>query len=187
MNRFDFLKDAPPDYVDRARNLRIPEDARTPLMALVAAIVVVFTWWGLERYWLVNALHEEALAEARVTESRADLVATNLIRANLEQMLRLDQQLRDIRMSGSELAALLTDIGNHVPKRAWLTSITNAPDGFEIAGKADGLLALSQTVSGLMKSSTASSPQLVRASEEERGNKIIAFTVRVVKKHEAPR
>lgn len=187
MNRFDFLKDGPPDIIDRARSVRVPEEARTPLMALATAVVVVSMWWGLERYWLASAMHEESLAQARLADSRADLAATKLIRTDVEQMLALDHQLRDIRLSGSTLAKRFTDIGNHVPRHAWLTSISTNTDGFEIAGKADGLFALSETVSDLMRSSTAAAPRLMRASKDERGRNLIAFTVQTEKKHEAPR
>lgn len=187
MMRFNFLNDAPPEFVERARNIRIAAELRTPLSALLTAVLVVLTWWGLENYWLSSAQREEALAEVRLTESQADLAATKLVRTNVDDMLALDRRLRDIRLSGSILASRLSDIGNHVPEHAWLTSISNLPDGLEIAGKADGLAALSQTVTDLMSSKTAASPTLVRAAKDDRGKNLIAFTVQVEKKNDASR
>lgn len=184
MKRFNFLVDAPPEFIDRARSIRVPSELRTPLSALLTAVFVVAAWWGLENYWLRNAKHEETLAEVRLTESQADLAATKLVRTNVEEMLALDRRLRDIRLSGSNLASRLSDIGNHVPEHAWLTSISNLPNGLEIAGKADGLSALSVTVTDLMASRTAGAPTLVRAAKDDRGKNLIAFTVQVERKND---
>ncbi len=184
MKGFDFLHDAPPAAIDRLRSVRICEELRTPLWALVTAIVVVSAWYGLERYWLDSARREEAAATVRLAESRADLAATKLVRTNVDQLLAFDRHLRTIRLSGSELAAKLSDIGNHVSARAWLTSISTVQDGMEISGRADGLVALSQTIADLMSSRTATSPTLVRASKDDRAKNLIAFTLEVAARRE---
>jgi hypothetical protein len=53
--------------------------------------------------------------------------------------------------------------------------------GLQIDGRAEGLDGLSDTVADLMSSSTAASPNLVRAIKEERDRSgtIVAFEVRV--------
>ena len=185
MRRFNFLHDAPPDVIDRLRALRVTDELRTPLLALVTSILVVFAWYGLERYWLASAEHEEVLATTRLAESRADLATTKLVRADVDQLLALDRRLRDIRLSGTSLAENLSDIGNHVPAHAWLTSISNVQDGLEISGRADSLISLSETVADLLSSRTAMSPTLVRASKDDRAKNLVAFTVQVKKRHES--
>jgi Tfp pilus assembly protein PilN len=181
--RFDFLSDAPPDFIDRLRNVRITSELRTPLSALLTAALVVMVWWGLERYWLVDAQREERIASSRLLESRADLAATRVARSGVEQLLSLDRRLRQVRISGSVLGAMLSDIGNHVPPHAWLTSLSKTHDGVEIVGRADGLGSLSQTVADLMSSRIGASPGLVRASRDQHGKSLFTFAVAVENKN----
>lgn len=183
MMRFNYLNDAPPDIIERIQGLRIAPELRTPLAAVITACLVVLSWWSLERYWIREALREEAVATARLQQSRAAFAATKLIRSDVDALLALDRRLRDIRLSGSLLSARLADIGNHVPRRAWLTSIARADGGFELKGRAEGLSVLSQTVADLMSSHAAYSPTLMHAGKEDRSNGgLIGFTVQVTEK-----
>ena len=181
--RFNFLNDAPPDILDRLRNTRVPVEMRTPLSALATAVFVVLSWWGLERYWLSDAQREERVASSRLLESRADLAATKVARAGIDQLLSIDRRLRDVRISGSVLGAALSDIANHVPRHAWLTSLSDTHDGVEIMGRADGIGSLSQTIADLMSSRTAASPNLVRATRDEQAKGLFTFAVAVEMKH----
>ena len=183
MMRFDYLHDAPPDIVERIAGFRVPAELRTPFAALLTACLVVLAWWSLERHWIAEAMREEAVATSRLEQSRAAFDATRLNRANVEQLLALDRSLRQIRLSGAMLSAQLADIGNHVPRQAWLTSIDRADGGFELQGRAAGLSVLSKTVADLMSSKIAFSLALVHAATEERSNgALIAFTLRVTGK-----
>jgi Tfp pilus assembly protein PilN len=187
VKRFDFLKDGRPDIVDRVCSVRLPDDTRTPLSALLTSVLVVCAWWGLEQSWYASALREEASAQRRLSESQADVAAAKLERTNVDEMLGLDRRLREIRMSGSTLAVRLSDIANHVPPHAWLTSITNLPAGTEISGEADGFKALGETVTDLMRSGAAASPTLIRASKDDRAKNLLAFTVQIEEKKDASR
>ena len=176
--RFNYLCDAPPELVERLRGVRVSAQLRTPLSATATALFVVCAWWFLERHWISEAAREEAIAAVRLEQSRAAFASTKLVRADVDQLLALDARLRRIRLSGSVLSHRLADVGNHVPTRAWLTSIARTSDGLELHGRAEGLNVLSETVADLMSSKAAASPTLVRAVREDRETGVINFTIR---------
>lgn len=176
--RFNYLRDASPDIVEQVRAVRVPQQLQFPLTALFTAVIVVTAWWFLESHWVSEAAREEAIASARLEQSRQEFTATKLVRSDVDELLALDARLRGIRLSGSELSGRLADIANHVPHEAWLTSIARTDDGLELHGRAKGLHVLSATVADLMSSSAASSPTLVRAVREERATPLINFTLR---------
>lgn len=176
--QFNYLNDSPPELIEQVLGLRIPTQLRTPLGALLTSIIVVSSWWMLERHWVAEATREEASASIRLDQSRAAFAATKLVRSDVDQLLTLDGRLRRIRLSGSVLSHRVADIGNHVPARAWLTSIARSSDGLELRGRAEGLNVLSATVADLMSSRSASSPTLIRAIRDDRETGVINFTIR---------
>jgi Tfp pilus assembly protein PilN len=181
VTRFNYLRDSAPDGFEYLRPSRIPEALRTPLAALLTVTVVVAVWWAIEQLLLSQA-HDELQAQTfRLAASKAALTELQLRKTHVEDLLAIDMRLRAIRRSGATLSSGLADIGNHVPARAWLTSIARVNDGIEIDGQAEGLDGLSETVADLMTSSSAASPDLIRASKDDRDHsgKLIAFVVHV--------
>jgi Tfp pilus assembly protein PilN len=180
MNRFSFLRDAPPVFIERLHPSRLPDELRTPLAALVTTAIVLVIWWGIESAQIAQARVELATQEARALASRADLAQTRVQRNRLVGLIALDRRVREIRRSGAVLSADLADIANHVPDRAWLTSIVQAGRTLVIDGNAIGLDGLSDTLAGLMSSRKAGMPALVRAMRSERPTMhgTISFQVR---------
>jgi Tfp pilus assembly protein PilN len=181
MMRFNYLRDGPPQAFEHLRPSRIPEPLRTPLAALLTVIVVVGAWWMIEQLLLSQARDELQAQTFRLAASRTALAEFKLHTTRVEALLAMDARLRAIRRSGATLSSGLADIANHVPARAWLTSISRVSDGLEIDGLVEGLDGLSETVADLMSSSTAASPDLIRASKTDRARSgaIIAFVVQV--------
>ncbi|HTZ55228.1 MAG TPA: PilN domain-containing protein [Candidatus Acidoferrum sp.] len=179
--RFNYLRDSVPEAFEYLRPSRIPEPLRTPLAALLTATLVVAVWWVIEQVQLAQARHELQTQSFRLAASKAALTELKLRKTHIEALLAVDLRLREIRRSGATLSSGLADIANHVPARAWLTSIARVNDGIEIDGQAEGLDGLSDTVADLMSSSTAKSPDLIRASKEDRyrANGLVAFEMRV--------
>jgi Tfp pilus assembly protein PilN len=179
--RFNYLHDSAPDGFEYLRPGRIPEALRTPLAALLTVVVVVAVWWVVEQLLLAQASDELRTQRFRVASSKAELAELNLRKTHVEELLAVDTRLRIIRRSGAALSSGLADIGNHIPAGAWLTSIARASDGLEIDGQAEGLDGLSETVADLMTSSSAASPDLVRANKEDRdrSGRLIDFVVHV--------
>ncbi len=179
--RFNYLRDSAPEAFEYLRPSRIPEQLRTPLAALLTVAIVVAAWWTVELVLLSQARDELQTQTLRLAASKAALAELKLRKTRVEELLAVDSRLRAIRRSGATLSSGLADIANHVPSRAWLTSIARVNDGLEIDGQADGLDGLSETVADLMSSSAAASPDLVRASRADRDHSgaLIAFVVRV--------
>lgn len=179
--RFNYLRDSVPDAFERLYPHRIPESFHTPLAALATAVIAVCCWWGIERILLHQATAELHAQTMRLNESRAALGEAHVRRMRLESLVALDERLRAIRRSGAELSGELADVANHVPRRAWLTSIVHLDRSVEIDGQALGLDGLGDTVADLMTSSAAQSPKLLRASRNEGGRTsgIISFAVRI--------
>lgn len=179
MTKFDFLKDAPPAFVERLAPNRIPEYLQTPLAALATSIVVVAAWWLMQHLQLQQAARELANEKARAIASRADLALLRVRRAHVEDLAALDARVREIRRSGAIASSALADIANHIPKHAWLSAIHHSDGGFDIDGDAAGFDELSRTLAGLMSSKAANSPALVRAAQDGRGeNGLVSFEVR---------
>jgi Tfp pilus assembly protein PilN len=164
--RFDYAHESIPDVLDRLRATRLPEECRTPAWALVTALLVVLAALPLEHYRVASAQHDAAQARMRLDRARERLARLKLARVRVDEMLALDQRIRTIRLSGSVLCLRLADVANHVPSKAWLTSLTQATDGTSIAGRAEGLDVLSETLADLMSSTTAAAPSLVRAGRD---------------------
>ncbi len=181
MMRFNYLRDSAPDAFEYLRPSRIPEPLRTPLATLLTVIIVVGAWWMIEQLLLSQARDELQTQTFRLAASKAALTELKLRKTHIEALLAVDSRLRAIRRSGATLSSGLADIANHVPARAWLTSIARVNDGLEIDGQAEGLDGLSETVADLMSSSAAASPDLVRASktDRDRSGALIAFVMRV--------
>jgi Tfp pilus assembly protein PilN len=179
--RFDYLRDSAPEAFEYLRPSRIPETLRTPLAAFATVVVIVGVWWIVEQLLLAQARGELQAQSLRLSASRVGLHELKLRKTRLEQLISIDTRLREIRRSGAVLASRLADIANHVPDRAWLTSIARVDGGLQIDGNAEGLDGLSDTVADLMSSSNAASPSLIHASKEDRdrSGRIIAFEVRV--------
>ncbi len=181
MMRFNYLRDSAPEAFEYLRPSRIPEPLRTPLAALITVMLVVAIWWVVEQLLLSQARAELQTQTLRLAASKAALDELKLRKNQVQDLLAIDARLREIRRSGAVLSTSLADIANHVPPRAWLTSIARINDGIEIDGQADGLDGLSDTVADLMSSSSAASPDLIRASKEDRARSagIVAFVMRI--------
>jgi Tfp pilus assembly protein PilN len=179
--RFNYLRDSTPDAFEYLRPSRIPEPLRTPLAALGTIVFVVSLWWAIEQMLLGQARGELQLQSLRLSASKAELSELKLRKTRVEELLAIDARLREIRRSGAALSSGIADIANHVPARAWLTSIAHVDSGIQIDGRAEGLDGLSDTVADLMSSSSAASPDLIRANKEDRDRSgtIISFEVRV--------
>lgn len=179
--RFNYLRNSAPEPFEYLRPSRVPEPLRTPLAALVTVTLVVAVWWVIEQLLLAQARAELHAQTFRLAASQAALAELELHKTHVEDLLAVDTRLRGIRRSGAALSSILADIANHVPARAWLTSIARLDDGIEIDGRADGLEGLSDTVADLMSSSAAASPDLIRATKDDRVHlaDIIAFAMRI--------
>jgi Tfp pilus assembly protein PilN len=163
--RFDYAHDAVPEAIERLRPSRVPRELQTPLAALLTVTFVVLAAWPIEFVHVRSTETEVHSAEEHVRRTRAELARYKLARVRVEALFGLDAQLRSIRTSGATISVHLADIANHVPPKAWLTSVSHTRTGTSVAGNAEDLSALSETVADLMSSATMPAPALVRAGK----------------------
>jgi Tfp pilus assembly protein PilN len=164
--RFDYARESMPDALDRLRSIEVPAECRLPLWAVATALLVVLVAIPLERWRVAVAQNDVVAARQRLERARSEVARMKLQRVRIARMLALDERIRAIRLSGSRLCAELADVANHVPAKAWLTSLSQSADGTSIEGRAEGLSVLSATLADLMSSSTAALPRLVRAGKD---------------------
>jgi Tfp pilus assembly protein PilN len=181
MTRFNFLREHRPQALEALRPGRIPQAIRTPLAAVVTAVIVVAVWFAIERLALSRAQDELQRQKLRLARTQVELRALKLRRERVDVILALDERLRAIRRSGAVNAHALADVADHIPQQAWLTSISHVDTGLEIDGRAIGFDGVSTTLGDLTHSTTASAPALVHASKEglHDRNAVVAFTMRV--------
>lgn len=182
MTRFDYLRDAPPESIERVRAIRISASLRWPLAVLTAVVVTHACASGIFTLALSEARSTERAAAVRLEASTVALARVRLTKVRVDDLIALDRRLREIRSSGSRVSARLADIANHVPAHAWLTTLARTPNGFEMVGKSSGLPALGATMSSLMTSSAIVSPTLIRASGDERRG-ALSFAIRAAERN----
>lgn len=174
--RFNYLRNAPPDAIDRLRSFRIAKPLQWPL-AVIGTIAVTYLGAYVIFGVAIGAAHTlEAEAVMRLDASKAALAERQLERVRVDDLLAFDRRLRAIRTSGSRVSLRLADIANRVPEHAWLTTLSRTSSGIAIAGKSTGFPVVGTTMEGLMKSATLSAPTLIRANEEDHRH-IVVFEV----------
>jgi Tfp pilus assembly protein PilN len=177
MIRFDFLHDAPPAAWAELLRARIPDRLRTALAATCTIAVVLIAWWAVEKVAIRQAQHEFTRLKAMADASRADLARAHVRRSHVEALLALDARVRRIRLSGAELSGRLSDIANHLPERAWTTSIRDDAGELEIDGATLEFDDLGPALADLLTSRVAAAASLVRAGRDG-AQSALAFSLR---------
>ena len=96
MMRFNYLRDSAPESFEYLRPSRIPEPLRTPLAALVTAMLVVGVWWVIEQLLLSQARAELQAQTLRLAASKAALAELKLRKIQVRDLLAIDSRLREV-------------------------------------------------------------------------------------------
>ncbi len=178
--RFDFLNDAPPHALERLRGARVPAHLHVPLSAVLTAILVVGAWATLERHWVGVAMRQDAIATERLNDARAAWKATALARTDVDRLLALDRRLREVRLSGSKLAARFAAIANRLPEGAWLTSLSRDANGVQIDGRARTIVPVAAAIAELRAQRPSRPPLLLRVVRDPHARaNIVDFALQV--------
>ncbi|HEY9085239.1 MAG TPA: hypothetical protein VIN40_04785 [Candidatus Tyrphobacter sp.] len=137
--RFNYLRDAPPEVIERLRALCATTQVRGLLSFLATAAGVLVCAGSLEAMHLRAARVALADAQVRLDRSSIAVAALDAQARRLRAWMVLDRRLRDIRTSGAGAAMRLTLLADRLPARMWLTSMATASDGYELDGRALGL------------------------------------------------
>lgn len=129
--------------------LQISPSLRAPLFALVSALLITCSAWGIEAYRLTCAVAIEEQYRGRYEESRLEISRMKVAYSRVEALAAVARKVRDIQMSGDRHAALFADVGNRLVPHVWLTAISDDETGVAMTGKAGDFAALGRAIKGL--------------------------------------
>lgn len=137
--RFNYLRDAPPDAIDRLRVISNTPQARPMLSFLATSVLVTACAWGLQAAHLHEADAQLERARQLLDENTSAIVRVNAKILALRRLTDIDSRLREIRMSGAVTAVRVTRIADELPDRMWLTELASTTEGEDIEGRVVGL------------------------------------------------
>ncbi|MHB8147623.1 MAG: hypothetical protein ACYDGM_10250 [Vulcanimicrobiaceae bacterium] len=167
MMRFDYLHDPVPSAIERLRSVLVAPYLQAPLLAMLLVVVVEPTIYGMLRYQLIRANDQERAAHSAYVVSRVALERVNLEHTQVIVLVHLDRRILQIRKSGAVAAERMLDIANHLPRDAWLTSLSRTKDGELLLGRVDSMQSLGDVVREMRTASTVTAPELIDARSLE--------------------
>jgi hypothetical protein len=125
------------------------EYLRQALLGALVAIFVAAIGIGIETLRL-HRIENAAGAEQTVLAERApERDEAKRLALDVARYQEIAREEATVRRSGSLAAVSIARIGNAVPSRVWLDSITRDANGFELSGGARSVDALSNAMAGL--------------------------------------
>lgn len=158
MTHFDFLHDPIPDFVERFLSVRLPQHLYVVAIVMSTVFGAIAVTGGVESLRIRSAESVGRRAEARLEESRLALSRAHLEREQFDDLVRRDRRLRDVRVSGSEIAALIARVGNTLPQRAWLTKMTAVRSNYALKGRATDVPAVERLLETLLREKALAQP-----------------------------
>lgn len=176
--RFDFLHDPRPILLERALSIRLPHAIylQTVVAAALSAAIVIAA--GVETLRVRAARAEEIRAQRQFEKTRDALSAVRLQWQQVDQLAVRDRRLREIRLSGSQIAVRIARMGNAFPRRAWATSLSATSSGYVLKARAEDLSASSQVLASLLRDGAFTRDAAFRISRDGAGNGAFGFEVR---------
>ena len=179
MMRFDFLHDPRPAFLEQLLLLRLPPDIY--LQAIFAALlsVAIVATCGVESLRIHLARSSELQVRRHFEATRDALTAVRLQWQQLDALATRDRRLREIRLSGSDVAVRIARVGNAFPRRAWATSLTASASGYALKARGDDLPAASAVLGGLLHDARLARDASFRMTREGSfGAGALAFEIR---------
>ena len=182
MVRFDFLHDPRPALVERVASLRLPPDVyvQTAMAAVLSLAIAITT--GVEGLRLHAARLSQWRVQQRFKATRDALDAVRLQWQQLDALAIRDRRLREIRLSGSDVAVIIAHVGNAFPQRAWATTLTASASGYAVKARGDDIPAASTVLGNLLEDRKVTADASFRMTREEGfGTGKIVFEIRAGK------
>jgi hypothetical protein len=162
LNRFDYLHDSRPLFVERLHTARLPRRLYTVIGAIVMLFCVIAIGYTVETIRIAQATAIEQRAQVRFDRSRVALAGVQLAWAHLDTLIAQDRRLHEIRLSSSAVAARLARTGNLFTPHIWLTSLTSEENGHLLKGSAENLPAVDAALGRLLHDTQLGEPHLLR-------------------------
>jgi hypothetical protein len=167
MSGFNYLRDAPPEFVDQLRFARVPRRLHGALSALAALVLVMAAAQAIDVMREQHVAKLVSQAQARVDIDSAAVARRRLAWADIDSLLAVDARLRMFRNSGVDLAGHLARVGDLLDDRVWLVAVEPDGHGMLLRGKATDLPAIHRSMSALLLADTAELPQIVRVTRDD--------------------
>lgn len=157
---------ARPVFLERVRDVRIPERLQSAVLALAGSAAVVAGACAIDAYRLHEALHVETLYRQQYDRAALLLERSNVYYDRVRSLAALDRSVHTIAQSGDTDAVMLAEIANRLPAHAWLTAISRDATGFSLNGRARDLTAVSDVLNGLMRAKHIANPVLTSTARD---------------------
>jgi hypothetical protein len=162
LNRFDYLHDPRPLFVERLQTARLPRRLYTVVGAIGMLLCVMVIGYTVETIRIEEATAIEERAQARFDRSRVALANVQLAWQHIDTLIAQDRRLHEIRLSSSAVAARLARTGNLFTPHIWLTSLTSEENGHLLKGSAESLPAVDAALGRLLHDARLGEPHLMR-------------------------
>jgi hypothetical protein len=162
LNRFDYLHDPPPLFIERLQTTHLPRRLYTVAGVIVMLLCVIAIGYTVETVRIAQATVIEQRAQIRFDRSRVALASVQLAWSHLDALIAQDRRLHEIRLSSSAVAARLARTGNLFTPHIWLTSLTSEENGHLLKGSAEDLPAVDAALGRLLHEARLGEPHLLR-------------------------
>ncbi len=166
MIRFDYLHDPPSPLWGTIRTARLPRRFHNVAAALAAVAVLAGGAAAIERGRIAEAQHVRGEAQIRFERSRAELERLRLQWRQIDQLIAEDRRLREIRLSGSRIAARLAAVGDEFANGVNIDSLRASGEEYSVKGRAPSIEAVSGVLSSIVANDALPHPGIVRLAKD---------------------
>lgn len=161
--QFDYLHAARAGWILALQRFAIPAHLLAASYALAASAAVVCGAAAIERSRCHEAQRIEMAYRLRYERSARAVQAAHIYSKRVASLLAFDDEVRGIVASGDINAERLADLADHLPRHAWLTSLSLDSEGMVLEGRASDFETLGRVVDALMHARRARNPVLTGA------------------------
>lgn len=142
---------------------------RQAALGLAIVIVVAFLGIGIEQLHVTRLRIAAERLEASVALDAAQRAESKSLALQVARFQEFAREVQLSRRSGPQVAIAVARIGNHVPQRAWLDSLTYSDTGYELSGSASNVEVVSGAILSLGEALPALGASLVSIANQTDG------------------
>ena len=148
--RFNFLRDAASPLAFEVASVRFPRRLYVQAVIGLTLIAALGATGGIEALRLRAATEIERRAQQRFDGTRDELAGARLEWQQLDGLMARDRRLRELHLSGADIAVRIARVGNAFPSRAWATTLSADTNGFTLKGRAQDVAAASAALASVL-------------------------------------
>jgi hypothetical protein len=181
VNGFDYRQSSFARVLGRRPAFALPGALRPALAAVATALLLVGAAGAIERARIAALDGDLAALAARSVAAERDDARTERLEASVVSLRALRASLAVAQRSTAIAANTIVRIGNRLPPRTWLTSVTTDPSGvWSIGGRSTHLDEIATTLGAIARLDRRATTRLVAINAVGRHTSLLDFTVAVV-------